>query len=408
MKPEPRVVHKLLRSWLIQSIGWYALTEVVARVTLESAFVLILVILQVGILKIILAWLAFHTIVWFLFYGGFMRTWVVLGVATDVPRLRAYLTSVSEKVCQRKFARVVFLRGSAARGELNPRSDIDLCVVPQPTLRAKLGGILFWWALRADSAVRFKPLEARWIDAERYIPYHVIEEIPRFLKEPNVRPSGYQRWRSRGILMAISGIDGSGKTTAARELVSDLQGRGYQARYFYGHRQPWFNREGRPGLSLAILYESLWKRIGRTMVEWEGHRWARTSYQALTIVDYLEVRWRLSRTLQPQTIVVSDRYVADVIAYMRSWGALFVTLEGLFLSLNIEPDLPLLLEISPEDAIRRKREWDLPRLRIFAREYRDLKTLLRLVPLDASRSRAEMREALVRVIEGELGPIPIT
>src|SRR2546428_5688786 len=99
-----------------------------------------------------------------------------------------------------------------------------------------------------------------------------------------------ERLASRGILISISGIDGTGKTTVAHNVVSVFRERGFQASYFYGHRQPWYKPESRPGISFAALYESLWKRIGRSMDEWDRHRWSRTAYQALTILDYVYVR----------------------------------------------------------------------------------------------------------------------
>src|SRR2546428_8742400 len=128
----------------------------------------------------------------------------------------------------------------------------------------------------------------------------------------------------------------------------------------------------RPEIYCAAIYESLWKRIGRSMEEWDRHRWSRTAYQGLTILDYVYVRLKLSASFKTNRIVVADRYVADVLAYMRSWGPLLASLVNLFVAMNPSPDLAVLLEIAPEQALIRKREWRLPRLRVFFREFGQL------------------------------------
>jgi len=132
------------------------------------------------------------------------------------------------------------------------------------------------------------------------------------------------------------------------------------------------------------------------MEEWERHRWSRTAYQALTILDYVYVRLKLSASFKANRIVVADRYVADVLAYMRSWGSLFAGLENIFVGMNPPPDLAVLLEIAPEQALVRKREWSLPRLRVFVREYDQLKERLSMVRIDASQAPERVRDAILR------------
>lgn len=404
LQPERPILKKLVRSWLIQGIGWYARDEIVARVLLEGGFLLALVLLREPILVVLAAWLAFHTAAWFVLYGGFLRSWVVLGVATDTDRLKAYLERLSERVRRQPFLTAALLRGSGARGELGPRSDLDVCMVPVDRFGARVRGILFLWSVRAGALLARKPVEARWIDFEKEIPYHVIEETPVFLKTPP-GPLPRDALPKRGLFLAFSGIDGSGKTSAAKDLVADLQARGVDAVYFYGHRQPWFRGRRGYNLSLAIVFESLWKRIGRTFPDLEGHRLPRTVYALTTALDYVSVRLAVERTMRASRIVVADRYVADVIAYLRSWGPMFTTLEGYLVGLSPRPDLALLFDVGPEEALRRKGEWDVSKLNTFLRGYADLSVLLGLRHVDAGGTKEETRDRVRRLIREELGPL---
>lgn len=404
MQPERPILKKLVRSWLIQGIGWYARDEIVARVLLEGGFLLSFVLLREPVLVILLAWLAFHTAAWFVLYGGFLRTWVVLGVATDTDRLKAYLGRLAERVRRQPSLSAAFLRGSGARGELGPRSDLDVCMVPVDRFGARVRGILFLWSVRAGALLARKPVEARWIDFAKEIPYHVIEETPVFLKVA-ARVSPRDALATRGLFLAFSGIDGSGKTSAAKDLVAAMQGRGIDAVYFYGHRQPWFRGRRGYNLSLAIVFESLWKRIGRTFPDLEGHRLPRTVYALTTALDYVSVRFALERTMRGSRIVVADRYVADVIAYLRSWGPLFTTVEGFLVGLSLCPDLAVLFDVGPEEALRRKGEWDVSKLNTFLREYADLAVLLGLRHVDAGGSPEHTRGQVQGLVREELGPV---
>ena len=391
------LLRKLLRSWLIQGIGWYAMWEVMARTFLELGVVLVLAILGADFLGIVVGWLVFHTAAWLFLYGGFLKIWTLRGVSTDIARVRFHLDRVSRKVVRQPCFRLVFLRGSCARGEMSGTSDIDICAVPEPTLGGRIRGILFWWGLRAESVIRWFPLEARWIDAARYVPYHVIEETPLILKD--APPRTIPVWPSRSLLVTLSGIDGSGKSTAAHRLVESLRASGLQAAYFYGHRKRWDSATGQT-FSAGIAFESFWKRAAGRMDRLGRHAWAKALYDVATFVDYLAVLRRLSRALEANRIVVTDRYVADVVAYLRVRGRLLRTIEGFLLAVSHEPDVAFLLELDPETAIERKKEWPLPKLQKFVEAYHDLKTLLVLTPVDASRSSDEVFREIEGILRG--------
>ncbi len=402
MRPEPPVIRKLAKSWLVQNLGWSTAAEALARLTLEGFFCLLLWALGVGFLAVVAYWIGFHTLVWLFLYGGYSRIRVVLGISAPTARLHAYLERAKRTVAGRAAFREIVLRGSAAGRGLSEHSDIDILFVPEKSLGSKVRGMLFMWGLRADSVLRRVPLQARWLDLEGYVPTQVIGESPVDLKGRAPKPDWGTRLASRGLLVAFSGIDGSGKTTAAHKLVSDLRSRGFDAVYFYGHRQAWYVKERPPQFSMSIGFEEVWKRIGHGMEDLVSHRRAKLVYDWLNCVDYLYVRWKLSELLRPGRIVVADRYVADVLADLALLGPVHESVAGFLLGVPFQPDVALLFVIDPADAMSRKREWPLSRLERLDSEFRGLDPLVELVDIDATPPEEQVGAEINRLIVSRL------
>ncbi|OGS49191.1 MAG: hypothetical protein A3K68_03785 [Euryarchaeota archaeon RBG_16_68_13] len=401
-----RRIGRLLRNWAIQSINWYALTEVLAQIVLEGGFVVLLGLLGFSPWTILVAWILFHTAAWIFLYGGFMIVWKLFRFETDVSRLEAYRDRVAQNLRREPSLRIALLRGSAARGELGTRSDVDFLGVPERTFRMKVRAILYWWGLRAGAALRRIPVEARWVDTERLVPYHVSGESPIVLKNNSAIRDLRRRLTSHGLLVVFSGIDGSGKTTSAQDLVSSLNSRGLRAVYFYGHRPAYLR--GGAHVSFAIAFKSFWRRSGRALPELEKHRRAKLAFDIATLLDYIYVQWKLSHVLRPNTIVVSDRYVADVIAYLRFLGPVKESLAGLLVRYSHEPDVAMFFDIRPEEALKRKQEQTPEELDKFARGYADLREILGLAAIDASRSVSEVRMHVEQIMAKELQlPSPV-
>lgn len=390
---------KLLSSWAIQYLGWFSITEVVARIALEGGFLVLLTALGFPPLSILVGWIIFHTLAWVLIYGGFAKVWGVFGVRTTMDRLRAHLEDVTRWAERQRGFKAVYVRGSAASGEWNELSDVDILVVPQ---RHSLRAILSLWAVRARSAVRVLPLEAWWIDDDRYVPFRCEGAAWRPLyRRPEPTGALDRRLARRGILVTLSGMDGSGKTTAARHLVSVLESRGYAADYFYGHRISY--QAGGTHVSFAIGLRFFWRHVGRSLVELDRHPRVKALFDALTLLDYLLVLRRLSAILAPGKIVITDRYVADAIAYLRFLGATRRSIEGLMVGASVEPDLSFLFDIDPGTAFGRKQEQTLEELYRFAEAYADLRGLLRFVCIDARDNMDGVRRQLERALVDSLG-----
>lgn len=396
------ILRKMLRTWLIQGIGWYALTEVGARLILEIGFCVILLLLGLGLEMILVGWILFHTAAWLLLYGGFMRIWILRVRSTKVPRLSSELDRVARKVVSQPFFRVVFLRGSGGRGELRETSDIDLCAVPEKGFRAKAAGILFWWAIRAESVFRRFPLEARWIDAERYIPYHVVGETPRVVKSPPAPDSLSQRLASRGLLVAFSGLSPVETRSAADHLGSVLRLCGFDTFPFDSRRAglPW-RRNGH--LSLASGFQSVLKHVGRSEVDWHRHARVKTVYDLLSLFDQATVAWRFATIRRPGWIALSEGSVADTIASLRARGPLRTTIEGLLLGCSFEPDVAVLIDVAPPSLPALGSDVETPWVERLTHEYRDLKALLRLAAVDATRPALQVRLDIERIVEERLG-----
>jgi len=389
-------VRKVLRSWALQGLGVYAITEAFARILLEGGFILALWLAGLPALPIFVAWLLFHTAAWFLLYSGFGRLWILLGVSTDVSRIRMFLEDLRGYVGRSRGVRAVYLRGSGARGELNDLSDIDIWLVPA---RPRALGVLLLWAVRFRSLLRRVPLEADLLDTERYVPFIAEAGATTALKEPAHGDRLAQRWAAGGILMSFSGLDGSGKTTIANGLVASLRDRGLDAVYFYGHRLTYLR--GGTRRSFAIAFKSFWRHVGRSLPELDRHRLAKALFDVATILDYVIVLWRLAILQKPRRILIVDRYVADVIAYLRMLGPGRLA-EPFLVGMSFVPDIPILFEITPREVLARKQEQSLHELERYAEAYSDLKDRLHLVPVDARPSEHEVRSRIEGILLGEL------
>jgi len=140
----------------------------------------------------------------------------------------------------------------------------------------------------------------------------------------------------KGKLIAVEGLDGSGKTTQACLLVEALRKEGFKA-YYTCEPTQW--RVG----DLIRLHVAKAKR--RAPV-YEALLFAADRYEHLA----REIRPRLRKGY----IVVSDRYVYSSLAYQ---GASGVSLQWLR-NINFfapKPDLTLLLDLPPEEALKRKK-----------------------------------------------------
>lgn len=188
----------------------------------------------------------------------------------------------------------------------------------------------------------------------------------------------------RGVLIAVEGIDGSGKTLQSKMLVRWLRGGGFRARYT---REPTGGQIGR----------ILKRMLGRTGVD------ARVE-ALLFAADRLE---HLNRVILPSLregfIVVSDRYVYSSLAYQSvSTGE-----PGWVREINRfapKPDLTILLDVDPVIGLsriggrRRSRFEERGFLERVREEYLKMSSEEGFVVIDASKSISEVSENIRRLV----------
>lgn len=199
---------------------------------------------------------------------------------------------------------------------------------------------------------------------------------------------------TRGIFISLEGIDGSGKSTLARSLVDALA----QKHQVLGLREP-----GGTVISEKIREMLLDVRNDGIIGKAEAMLYAAARCQLVEEV----IRPGLDRG----TIIIADRYLDSTVAYQGYGRGLDL---GFLEDLNrlctggLKPDLTLLLDLDPQEALLRRSEEIPDRLeqeglafQIRIREgYLDLwdKEPERIKRLDATRSpEFLLREALLLV-----------
>jgi dTMP kinase len=138
----------------------------------------------------------------------------------------------------------------------------------------------------------------------------------------------------KGSFIVIEGLDGSGKTTQAKLLVSKLR----QNHHAIYTAEP---SEGQIGkfIRKSILY---------------GETRPPTSVEALLFAaDRIEhVRNEINPALEEGALVVSDRYLYSSLAYQGSAGLSLEWIQSINM-FTMKPDLALYIDVDPEEVFKR-------------------------------------------------------
>jgi dTMP kinase len=183
----------------------------------------------------------------------------------------------------------------------------------------------------------------------------------------------------KGRLIVFEGIDGSGKSTQARRLVSRLRGLGYEV------------------VSLREPTRGKWGRVIKKLSKKEGSLTPEEELD-LFVKDRREnVHKNIKPALAAGKIVVLDRYYFSTIAYQGAKGINPSRIRRLNESFSVKPDLVFILDIDPGRGLHRirnrkrkdllfEREAYLARVRGIFRSFQGR----RLKHLDATRPKDEL------------------
>jgi len=180
-----------------------------------------------------------------------------------------------------------------------------------------------------------------------------------------------------GLLIAFEGLDQSGKETQAKRLAAVLASRG---------REPEI-------LSFPDYATALGAEIGRAL---RGeHDYPADVMQLLYVANRYEKKPHITAALQSGRIVLCDRYLASSIAYGECQGLDPDWLQDAQRFLP-QPDLTILLDISPATAVARKAtgrdryERDLALLARVRDSYRRQAQQPRWIRIDGERDAADV------------------
>ncbi len=141
----------------------------------------------------------------------------------------------------------------------------------------------------------------------------------------------------KGYLIAIEGIDGSGKTTIAKEIVKWLSERNVKALY---------------------TSEPTKSPIGLLIKEKIISAKARQDARIEALLFAADRLWHVINEILPSLekgiVVITDRYYFSSIAYQGALGAPISWVKEIN-KFAPKPNLSIYIDITPEEALRRKR-----------------------------------------------------
>jgi dTMP kinase len=192
---------------------------------------------------------------------------------------------------------------------------------------------------------------------------------------------------SRGILIAVEGIDGAGKTTQVRLLAQALERLGERV---VTSREPTDGPWGRK------IRESAAK--GRLSLDEE--------LQAFVNDRVEHVRTLIQPALEAGQTVLLDRYFYSTIAYQGSRGGDIGELKARMEQIAPLPDIVFLLDVDPEQAVRLisesrgERPDEFEKIETLARVRKAYNAIQepRIVRIDAGRPVEEVHEAVIAAL----------
>jgi thymidylate kinase len=221
----------------------------------------------------------------------------------------------------------------------------------------------------------------------------------------------------RGAIIALSGLDGVGKSTQTQALEASLRGLGYECEIVWtpiGQSQalrhfasaikrllsrlpigPLAGARGEAAESHILSRTEPGSPEFGTTRRLASHIWATVT----TVANAMALRRAARGTRTRGRIVIFDRYVLDTIVELRFRYAAHGRLrlqEALVRAITPAPACAYLLDISPDIAHRRKPDWSLEQTHLRAGLYGRAQAELGIRRVDASRAVEEISREILR------------
>ena len=192
----------------------------------------------------------------------------------------------------------------------------------------------------------------------------------------------------RGLLIAVEGIDGAGKTTIANHLRDFISKKGYKC---------------------VVLKEPSESIYGRMIKSLKSRPDPETEMELFLKDREMDVKDRILPALEEGKIVIMDRYYYSNIAYQSARGLNADRIRELNERIAPKPDLVILLDLSPLKALERLKNREklsifeekdyLENVRQKFREIADERTVIINAEEDLEFVKREAEKAVIRLIE---------
>ncbi len=224
-----------------------------------------------------------------------------------------------------------------------------------------------------------------------------------------------------GRLITLSGMDGSGKSSAGLALAAEFEQRGSPAMVAWtrlGTSHALLHRIARPvraalgremGVSSQIdTASAVADRVQHATPAQALPPLVGSTWVALVALSHVRHCRRLARVRASGVQLVCDRWLADALVDVRlRYGDRSRIAEWLLRTGMPRPDVALLLEVGPEAAARRKPgDQDAATLVRMQKLYADLGRSLALTSVDAERPAEVVRDEVIDLAIGRRGGSP--
>lgn len=162
------------------------------------------------------------------------------------------------------------------------------------------------------------------------------------------------------MIIAFSGIDGSGKTTYAKSVVDYLQGKKLKAKYTHSIRNSFYhlilhNIVGKISRSSKESMEAA-LRNKKNRIYFPIAKFIKNTLLLINLV-YFNIRYGRYKGVRRNTIVC-DRYFYDDLVQMRYLESAGDKFLDFYENLIIKPDITFFIKGDPVISYGRKREYD--------------------------------------------------